>query len=234
MIDKIDVCVVTREGILPKGLEFVPTNNIIIETSSPIGIARKRAIDKVTTDWFAFIDDDVEITPEWFGICSLFIKKDVGAIVGTDYYRGLGIFDKVIYNGSLIPKEISYKGRMNGNNVLIKTEIMKDWTPDENLKCYEDLVIGRHILDKGYKIILTPALCYHRKSWNTVKRSALWAGREYSKVYGPKSVLRFSVRKIVEPFRYLVNRGLLFSIFAAYSNFWLIVGIVSSSFKQGK
>jgi glycosyltransferase involved in cell wall biosynthesis len=234
MVDKIDVCVVTKDGILPKGLEFVPINNIIVENSSPIGLARKRAIDKVTTDWFAFIDDDVEITQEWYGICSLFIKEGVGAVFGTDYYRGLGIFDKVIYNGSLIPKEITYKGRLNTNNVLIRTDILKDWYPDETLKCYEDLVIGKHILDKGYKIILTPALCYHRKDWSTVKRSGLWAGREYIKTYGSKSVPRFIIRKILEPLRYLMDRGILVSIFTTYSNFWLISGIIMSRFEKGR
>jgi glycosyltransferase involved in cell wall biosynthesis len=229
MIEKIDVCVVTREwGKLPNGLEHIPLNNLIIETSSPLGLARKRAIDKVTTEWFAFIDDDMEITPEWFSICAIFIKEGVGAVTGSDYYRGLGIFDKILFNGSLIPKKITYKDRLTTNNVIIKTDLMKDWNPDEKLSCYEDLAIGRHILSKGYKIIITPALSYHRKDWNSVKRSSLWAGRDYRKTYG--SPLGFIFKKIIEPFRGLINRGILFSIYATYRNFWLIVGILSSYF----
>ena len=227
MIEKIDVCIVTREGEkLPKGLNYIPINNLIIETSSPLGLARKRAIDKVTTEWFAFIDDDMEITPEWFNICALFIKEGVGAVTGSDYYRGLGIFDKVLFNGSLIPTEITYKDRLTTNNVIIRTDLLKDWYPDRKLSCYEDLAIGRHILAKGYKIIITPALSYHHKDWKTVKRSSLWAGRDYRKTYG--SPLRFIFKKIIEPIRGLFSRGILFSIYATYRNFWLIVGILSS------
>ena len=231
MLDKVDVCVVTRDGKLPKGLECLPVKNIIIETSFPIGLARKRAIEKVSTEWFAFIDDDVEITPEWFPICSLFIKDGVGAVNDTDSYKGLGVFDRVIFNGPIIPKEVTYKGRLNGNNILIKTDLVRDWFPDENRRCYEDLTIGRHVLSKGYKKIVTPALCYHGKDWGSVKRSALWARREYTKMYSI-SVFRIVVRKIIEPLKHLVYGGILYSIFTSYSNFWLIIGILQSQFKE--
>ena len=56
---KVDVVCVTKNK-LPnwwmKNLELVPVNNLIIERSKPLGQARMKAIQKVTTDWFLFID----------------------------------------------------------------------------------------------------------------------------------------------------------------------------------
>jgi hypothetical protein len=225
-MNKIDVCIVTKNDRLPKGLEYLPVNKLIVSNKTPIGKAREDCIKQVTTNWFAFIDDDIEITREWFDICKLFEAPNVGAINGTDYYKGLGIFDRVIFNGSLIPKEVTYWGRMNGNNVLIRTELVKDWVARDNLICYEDLVLGRHIIDKGYKIILTPALCYHLKNWGTIKKSSIWAGKEFSKEHPDEIIPLYIIKKILEPIKGLIHRGILFSIYATYRNFWLIYGIV--------
>jgi len=223
---KIDVCIVTKNNKMPKGLNNIPINKIIVSNKYPLGKAREECISQVSTDWFAFIDDDIEITEEWFKICELFIKDEVGAINGTDYYKGLGVFDWVIFNGSLIPKEVKYNGRMNGNNVLIRTSTVKDWIARDNLSCYEDLVIGRHILNKGYKIILTPALCYHLKNWASVKNSSIWAGKYFMQEQPEFNKYIYIIKKIFEPLKGLIHRGILFSIYATYRNFWLIYGIL--------
>ena len=44
---KIDVCIVTINHSTPKGLDHIPINNIIVETSEPIGYARMKAIKQV-------------------------------------------------------------------------------------------------------------------------------------------------------------------------------------------
>ena len=49
MSGKIDICVVTRGDKMPKGLENIPINKLIVETSKPLGEARRRAIAQVET-----------------------------------------------------------------------------------------------------------------------------------------------------------------------------------------
>ena len=81
---KIDVCLVTKNNITNvNGLEHVSVNKLIIETSKPLGLARMRAIHKVTTPIFGFIDDDVELDENWFETLLPHIKDpDVGAVQG--------------------------------------------------------------------------------------------------------------------------------------------------------
>lgn len=232
MIDKIDICVVSRNNRLPKGLEYIPVNNLITSNIIPIGKAREDCIKKVTTEWFAFIDDDIEISEQWFNTIKLYINDNIGAICGVDYYKGIWLFDKYIYNGSMVPKEITFFGRLTGNNTLIKTEYMKDWKSRENLECYEDLVIGRHILDKNKKILLVPAICYHHKNWFGVAKSAIWAGmyfkREHPDIFKPIYI----IKKFLEPIKILFTRGIFVAIYVLYQNIFLVYGILLSYRKE--
>jgi len=55
---KVDVCIVTKEKkalrLIKKLRKCSFTNRIIVETSTPLGLARMRAIRKVSTEWFLF------------------------------------------------------------------------------------------------------------------------------------------------------------------------------------
>ena len=63
----LDICLVTKNGVTSiKGLNSIPENRLIVETSTPLALARMRAIQRVKTEWFAFIDDDVEISVSWY------------------------------------------------------------------------------------------------------------------------------------------------------------------------
>ena len=62
----VDVCIVTKNpekvlGLIEKLRKSSFVNKIIIETSIPLGLARMRAIRKVSTEWFLFLDDDIII-----------------------------------------------------------------------------------------------------------------------------------------------------------------------------
>ncbi len=227
-MEKIDVCVISRDGKLPKGLEYIPINNVIVETSKPIGYARRMAIQKVTTKWFAFIDDDMEITPYWFSEISRYVdNEEVGGISGSFICKGLGIFDKMCLFKPEMPR-VYTEGALAGNNSLVRTEAVIDWVGD--VKCFEDDLIGNHVRKKGYKTMFVSTLCYHEKTWGQLRRSGLWYGKEFSGVYGKRKIPLYIYNTLKEPFRALLYMGLLSCLFRAYLNFFVLIGVLYSLF----
>lgn len=233
---KIDVCIVTKNNSTPKGLEHIPINKIIVETSKPIGYARMKAIEKVTTPIFAFIDDDVKVSENWFkGLIKYMDDEKVGAVWGTIKNRGLLIFDRA-YTDIISYGELKYSDRFNTNNSLIRTELVKDWIPSIGLNCYEDLDMGRHIMNKGYKILNIPMDTIHYKDFIGVAKSALWAGSYYYEAYQPnknKLIKQYS-RRILTPFIQLFTRGLLATFINGYRNIFFIIGMIKSDIKRNK
>jgi glycosyltransferase involved in cell wall biosynthesis len=245
MVNKIDVCITTRnknidwnklykEGLFPKGLEYIPVNKVIIETSEPIGIARMKAIQMVTTPIFAFIDDDIIISENWFnGLMPFMDNKKVGAVWGTITNKGLGIFDKAY--GAIIPYgELRKHDRFNTNNSLIKTELVKDWKPTIGLNCYEDLDLGFYMMNKGYKILNIPCDTIHLKGFKEVAKSAYWAGSTYLEAYQPNILkhIKQYLRRIIAPFTQIFTHGLLSSVIVAYRNVFFLFGLIVNEFER--
>lgn len=228
-MEKIDVCVVTRDGRLPKGLENIPTRELIISTDTPVGIARVVCIQQVQTPIFAFIDDDMEIDGYWFDILSSVIsREEVGAVWGTTIGKGYGWFSKYSYD-SIGVKELKPGERFNTNNCLIKTELVKDWMPSYGTNCYEDLDLGNHLMKKGYKVLFIPCTAIHFKGWKGLRRSALWAGYRFTEGYPEINKFREIVRRLIAPFKVLLLRGVPASIYAFYRNFWFLIGMIKRS-----
>jgi GT2 family glycosyltransferase len=227
-MEKIDVCVVSRDGSLPKGLEHIPINNLIIETISPVGEARRRCISKVTTRLFAFIDDDIIIDEGWFDILYHYVMKDnVGAVWGTTIGEGYGWFSKYSYDR--IPlKKLKYGERFNTSNCLIKTEIVKDWVPTYGLNCYEDLDLGNYIMSKGYGVLFVPSNAVHYKNWSKLRHSALWAGYWWVEAYRPnrEQHIKEYVRRIVAPVYASVLKGVPYALYVLYRNLFFVIGMI--------
>jgi glycosyltransferase involved in cell wall biosynthesis len=138
---KIDVCLVTKDPRVRsvKGLEHVPVNKLIIERSKPLALARAKAIRKVTTEFFAFIDDDVEISKEWFKTLTAYMKPDVGAVQGTLLIKGLGkVWDNALNKSKRRIYELHLGQRGFLHNTLIRTELVRDWNPPPDLSAFED------------------------------------------------------------------------------------------------
>lgn len=188
MIDKTDVCIVSKTGELPIGLEHVPVNKLIIETSYPLGEARRKAISRVTTEYFAFIDDDIEISKFWFKNLSSYLEDNIVAVWGYVYYKGLGFLEPYI-QPIQIKKILKNNERFNTNNCIIKTETVRDWVPSyPELSCFEDYEIGKHVMNKGYSVIFVPSDTIHNKDWKSVKKSCIWNGSTWIKVYRPNAI----------------------------------------------
>lgn len=159
-----------------KGIENIPLNNLIIETSTPLALARMRAIQKVKTEWFAFVDDDVDINEAWFEKLEEHTHgENIGAIQGMLLVKGLGEkWDQALNNVERQVHELKLGNRGLTHNTLMRTEIVKDWIPPPNLSAYEDYLLTQHILKKGYRWINVPTKSYHKKTWKNVWKNAIW------------------------------------------------------------
>ena len=233
----IDVCVVTKNGILPKGLENIPYKNLIINTSVPLGRARMLAIQDVTLEFFAFIDDDMEIEKGWLEeLLPLFKNPKIGAVSGICEYRGLGAkYDEAVNKYRRHRKYLKRGERGYTHNVIFRTEVVKDWRPShKELSVYEDYELTQHVLKKGYLWLDTPAKSIHHVSWTHVGRNARWAGRDWLKVCrpAPAEVLISCAKKIgISPFVILVKtRSIHQAIEAFYRGINFVAGFLRIPF----
>ncbi len=228
-MSKIDVCVVTKNDRLPKGLENIPIKNLIIETSSPIGRARQNAIKKVSTEIFAFIDDDIIISENWFRIMSKFMEDDeVGAVFGICKHDVIGKFNKYIFP-QLSFQFLGPDDRLYTNDTLIKTELVKDWVCGEGrLYCYEDLDIGQYIMNQGKKILFIPTDTIHKKSLMDIYRGGVWSGSNWRRAYKPTKfkVLKQYLRRSIAPFWCVFSRGIFVSIVNLIRDVGFIIGML--------
>jgi len=193
---KIDVCLVTKNNVnMIKGLKYIPLNKLIIERSKPLGLARMRAIQKVSTEWFAFIDDDVVILPKWFEGLAKFIDDDVGAVQGIMREYGLGAnLDKELFllklRNNKNKKSLNIAERGFTHNTLIRTDLVKDWKPSrEDLSAFEDYELTQHVLEKGFNWLIIPNFrAIHHKTWLGVWNNALWTMKGWKKTGNSKKI----------------------------------------------
>jgi glycosyltransferase involved in cell wall biosynthesis len=139
---------------------------IIVSSSEELGWARKRGVELVDTPYFAFIDDDIEITNGWFGRVTSKLNVTVGAIHELDYMvdlppevekwdgqilHTLGVKTE-IPSGRFVDIRLDDQYSMRGltNSALIMTELLTNWNPPKYLSSFEDWLIMRHILSQGF------------------------------------------------------------------------------------
>src|SRR2546428_12546538 len=87
---RVDVLVPSLKGLSSDFVEHlrsrIPVHCIL--TSSVIGPARARQelMERVDTDWFAFVDDDVKLRPDWWSTVTGMISPEVGVVEGLWSY----------------------------------------------------------------------------------------------------------------------------------------------------
>jgi len=236
---RIDVCFVTKDPALEiRGLEHVPVNNLIVETSSPLGLARKRAIERVETEWFAFIDDDITVTPDWFPSLSSHIGPKVGAIEGLAKQVGLGnAWDDNIFrhsartSGKLRPNQRGYTW-----NTLMRKSAIEDWSPPyPDLSSWEDYWMSQYVLNKGYDWLLVPVRATHHRTWNKVLTNGIWCGRGLKRKNAHENsdsaidLAKLCSKLSIAPLIVLVKtRSPRLSIYTGIQNAAVICGLVSA------
>jgi glycosyltransferase involved in cell wall biosynthesis len=230
----VDIAMVTKDPHILniEGLDFIPKGRVIIETSAPLGLARKRAIGKVQAKWFAFIDDDVEITETWFSELTHYLGSEIGAIQGSLTVVGLGDpWDRILteYAHSEL-RFLKLGDRGFTHNTLIRTELVKDWRPSRpDLSAYEDYEITQHILKKGYRWIVAPTSAMHNHSWGKVAINSIWGMQGWKKSLKPSLAkkLKMVLRLGISPFVILIRtKNLHLFLFNIYAKAFSILGVV--------
>ena len=146
-----------------------------IRTSAVIGPARARQelIERVDTEWFAFVDDDVNLRPDWWSTVTGMIDPDVGAVEGLwsylagdkrvdDYTRAMarlvGLFRRESWRDRI--------DRAFTGDTLVRTDAVKG-IHMPNLPVWEDEYIRMHVERNGYKWVRTlNVVCDHLRRYN--------------------------------------------------------------------
>jgi glycosyltransferase involved in cell wall biosynthesis len=126
-------------------------NVILIQDRGTRGSARQKAISRVKTDWFMFVDSDVILCEGWFDKARKLMKANVGAIWGMEIWsvlrkmKILNLFERVTMK--------IFEKRGGTHDLLVRTEAVNDIQIPSNLHTYEDSYIKSWICRKGYDVL---------------------------------------------------------------------------------
>lgn len=245
---KIDVVVATKNELpdwwVKKNLSRVPTNKLIIERSKPLAIARMRAIQKVTTEWFVFIDDDALLGENWWPMIKKHIAEDVGAIEGRSY----NVYDNPCINKALndVKKTqgtIKLRRGERGTTIctLLRRDVVQDWKPSrKDLSAFEDYELTQHVLKKGYSWLSVDSDAWHlRKTLLPFPKNIKW------NMVGVLKLQLSPRRFLLENMYYMLSdllsgiflkqkaeHNIRLSLYRCYCSFWQILFLLYEGFKQ--
>lgn len=236
-MNKIDVCLVTKNPHATiRGLDQIPIGKLIVETSKPLGQARQKAIAQVSTEWFAFVDDDVQIlSQQWFETLSKYAKGNVGAVEGimSDYGRGKldPYFNAQKRRENAQIQSLKMGDRGYTHNTLIRTDLVKDWVPSrDDLSAYEDYEITQYILRKDYAWLRVPAFDFarHRKGWTKECHNAVWGMQGLKRVKKSHEYQLLPLKYAIEAVRILLfsQNPLSMRLYVASLRLPLIYGVI--------
>jgi len=173
----VDVLVPTLKGLSSEFVEHlrnrIPVHCVL--TSSAIGPARARQelIGRVDTDWFAFVDDDVKLRPDWWSTVAGMIGPDVGGVEGLWSYlagdKRVDDYARAMARLSTLLHQESWRDRIDRaftGDTLVRTKAIKNIRiPD--IPVWEDEYIRRWVEKNGYRWLRTPnVVCDHLRTYN--------------------------------------------------------------------
>lgn len=174
--------------------EFFP-KALIIESEANLGKARQKAIKHIDTEWFVFVDDDIELCNGWFSKITGKLTPNTGAIAGSALPTSKWLKKLLLYNdasgfGKLLP--VIYM-----SNTLVRTNIVRDWSPPSFISSGEDLHLSQHIINKGYRIIRLKELhLKHHGQWGlSYAKKELWHSSGARLVGYPRLTTKTLTRK---------------------------------------
>jgi glycosyltransferase involved in cell wall biosynthesis len=173
---KLDVCIPALKRVSAEFEEMIrreiPVNRIIYSSLKPLGTARQELIEQVSTDWFAFVDTDVELMPGWFSKVWRLVNDKTGAVDGMWSYTLEPEVDAYQQSMEELARIFGKKTstelvtRAFTGDTLIRTGLVKD-IEIPPVPVWEDEFIKQHITRKGYEWKRTKeAVCLHHRRLN--------------------------------------------------------------------
>lgn len=200
---------VVKEWCEEHGKEIIVAHSKLYGYHKPTrATARQTAIDvffdNFVSKWLMFIDDDVILPSNWYGIASKYMSSDVGLIWGWDYPVNKHALSKLLPTYYLRDKSLykimvrNFKLRGGTHDILLRREAIEGIKIPPDLHVYEDWYIKQYVQSKGYKIIAPPELyCYHALMHTTYDYKTIQAIMMLRKRYNPYGAIPRSALKIL-------------------------------------
>jgi len=151
-----------------KKFEKKHRNVLLIQDYGWRGRARQIGLEQVETEWFMFVDSDVELCEKWFEKAKKSITAQVGAVWGIEIWsvvkdpRFLRLFLQMTMS--------IFHARGGTHDLLLRRKAVEDIKIPDTLHTFEDAYIKEWIKKKGYKVIgaYNPHCTHFRPSsaWN--------------------------------------------------------------------
>ncbi len=150
----------SNDGTVDVVREFFGDRVIVIETKASLGCARYLGMRAVDTEWFAFIDSDIEILPGWFKTAKKYMKHSCvygvqGVYKGDTINRHIQVIlspRKYISIKDVIKHGIVKYYGADTAHVLLRKDVVRLVNPTFlcQLECGEDAYIAWKIVEAGY------------------------------------------------------------------------------------
>ena len=156
--EQIDVCVATNYGDFNWSSRWgIPLHYIILSDKKGLANARNELMQKVTTEWFLFLDDDVCLNKQWWEKIKVHMSNpNIGAI------QGFPLTNNIFLN--ILRKILLLRGTKHQrgftSNTLIRKKAVEGITLEREGRL-EDLELQEKIKAKGYGWKFVRAYCYH-------------------------------------------------------------------------
>jgi glycosyltransferase involved in cell wall biosynthesis len=174
---EVDVLIPTLQGLRNEFVAHlrsrIPVHCIL--TSSVMGPARARQelMERVDTDWFAFVDDDVKLRPDWWSAVTEMIRPGVGGVEGLWSYlagdKRVDDYTHAMARLARLLRQESWRDRIDRaftGDTLVRTEAVKNIRMP-NIPVWEDEYIRRWVEKTGFKWVRTPnVVCDHLRTYN--------------------------------------------------------------------
>ena len=173
----VDVLVPSLKGLRSEFVEHLRSRMPVhcILTSSVVGPARARQalIERVDTDRFAFVDDDVKLRPDWWSTVTRMVNLDVGGVEGLWSYLGgdkrVDDYTRAMARLARMLRQESWRDRIDRaftGDTLVRTEAVKNIRMP-NIPVWEDEYIRRWVEKNGFRWLRTPnVVCDHLRTYN--------------------------------------------------------------------
>ena len=174
---KVDVLVPSLKGLTNEFVEHVRSRIPVhcILTSPVIGPARARQelMERVDTNWFAFVDDDVRLRPNWWSTMIGMVGPDVGGVEGLWSYlagdKRVDDYTRAMARLSGFLRQESWRDRIDRaftGDTLVRTEAVRN-IHVPNIPVWEDEYIRRWVEKNGFKWLRTAhVVCDHLRTYN--------------------------------------------------------------------
>lgn len=239
LLNEIDVVIPTKgEWTLPYCVrsmrKSIPNNRLILVTTKKfekkaekladlvvvfneknVGKARNEGLKLVETPFYASIDSDVQVTPEWFNWCNKTIQKsDVAACQG--YAKTMGKNHGVIQEKWIREKGEPGKRFCCLGNTILKTQIIRQ-VGMPLVRVEEDWQLRWRVEASGYKWVSNiNVICPHLKTDVDAWKHAVWWGQMGGSVKVTRCLARIPYYLTFGMFQRSIKQNLFLISFQAH------------------